>query len=244
MKIFVVVLILINFFSSVYANTIFYLTKIPNLEIYDLSSSNNIKYLTAEKAFRVGFRENNVQCDNADKNNIKKKFDLIKKNFDKYDKNFLKKINLKYVVLCENLKVAEIKTAGVPNHKVKTLIMDINFDKRYFERSIHHEIFHMIDNSYPELFKKNKWRELNNKDFSYAACSTCADLLGLNLEIINGFLTEYSMSTAEEDMAEIYSLLKTNYKETSQLIKKDKILIKKKNFLVNSLQQIDEQFIF
>ena len=36
------------------------------------------------------------------------------------------------------------------------------------------------------------------------------------------------MSTAEEDMAEIYSLLKTNYKETSLLIKKDKILIKKK----------------
>ena len=152
MKIFVVVLILINFFSSVYANTIFYLTKIPNLEIYDLSSSNNIKYLTAEKTFRVGFRENNVQCDNADKNNIKKKFNLIKRNFDKYDKDFLKKINLKYVVLCENLKVAEIKTAGVPNHKVKTLIMDINFDKRYFERSIHHEIFHMIDDSYKDLF--------------------------------------------------------------------------------------------
>ena len=73
MKIFVVVLILINFFSSVYANTIFYLTKIPNLEIYDLNSSNNIKYLTAEKAFRVGFRENNVQCDKTNENNIKKK---------------------------------------------------------------------------------------------------------------------------------------------------------------------------
>ena len=37
------------------------------------------------------------------------------------------------LLLCEDLKVAEIKTAGVPNHKVKTLIVDINFDKRYFE---------------------------------------------------------------------------------------------------------------
>ena len=81
MKIFVAVLLLISSFSPLYANTIFYLTKIPNLEIYDLNSSNNIKYLTAEKAFRVGFRENNVQCDKTDKNNIKKKFDLIKKKF-------------------------------------------------------------------------------------------------------------------------------------------------------------------
>ena len=77
MKIFVAVLLLISSFSPLYANTIFYLTKIPNLEIYDLNSSNNIKYLTAEKAFRVGFRENNVQCDKTDKNNIKKFIDSL-----------------------------------------------------------------------------------------------------------------------------------------------------------------------
>ena len=109
---------------------------------------------------------------------------------------------------------------------------------------IHHEIFHMIDNSFPELFKKNKWSELNNKDFSYASCSTCTDLLGLDLEVKKGFLTEYSMSTAEEDMAEIYSLLKTNFKEIDLLIKKDNILTKKKNFLIKGLKEIDEKFIF
>ena len=36
----------------------------------------------------------------------------------------------------KNLKVADIKTAGVPNYKVKTLIIDIKSDPRYFERSI------------------------------------------------------------------------------------------------------------
>ena len=41
----------------------------------------------------------------------------------------------------------------------------------------------MIDNSFPELFEKNKWSELNNKDFSYTECSTCTDLLGLDLDI-------------------------------------------------------------
>ena len=69
-------------------------------------------------------------------------------------KIFFKKINLKYVVICKNLKVSDIQTAGVPNHNVKTLIIDISFDKRYFERSIHHELFHMIDDSYDNLFSK------------------------------------------------------------------------------------------
>ena len=45
-------------------------------------------------------------------------------------------------------------------------------------------------------------------------------------------------------MAEIYSLLKTNFKEIDLLIKKDNILTKKKNFLINGLKEIDEKFIF
>ena len=128
-------------------------------------------------------------------------------NLRDYNSNFLRKINLKFVVLCKNLEISSINTGGIPDNKFRTLILDLTFNRNYFERMIHHEIFHMIDNSFPELFKKNKWSELNNKDFFYASCSTCTDLLGLDLEITKGFLTEYSMSTAEEDMAEIYSCL-------------------------------------
>ena len=48
-------------------------------------------------------------------------------NFNKYNSDFLKKINLKYVVLCENLSVSEIDAGGVPNHRMKTLIINIKF---------------------------------------------------------------------------------------------------------------------
>ena len=75
MRLFLITFLFLKIFSPVYANTIYYLTKIPNLEIYDLTASNGIKYLKAEKSFRVGFRENNVQCDKTSKNSIKKKFD-------------------------------------------------------------------------------------------------------------------------------------------------------------------------
>ena len=169
------------FFYTAKANTIFYLTKIPNLKVYDLKTSNGIKYLSAEKPFKVGIVQNNVQCGVANDEEIEKKFSIIKKNFDKYEKNFLKKINLKYVVICKNLKVANINTAGVPNHNVKTLIIDIGFDETYFERSIHHELFHMVDDSYNDLFLKKNWEKFNTLSFKYAKCSTCTNKLSLSL---------------------------------------------------------------
>ena len=54
MKLFIITLLFINIYSYVYSNTIYYLTKIPNLKVHDLNSSNGVKYLKAEKSFKVG----------------------------------------------------------------------------------------------------------------------------------------------------------------------------------------------
>ena len=132
MKIFKTVIIFFILISWASANTIYNLIKIPNLEIYSINSPTGIKYLKPYKAFQVGIRNNNVSCFDVKDGNIDKIFPLIDKNFKKYDETFLKKINLKYVVLCENLSVAGIGAAGVPNYLMKTLILDINFEKEYF----------------------------------------------------------------------------------------------------------------
>ena len=73
------------------------------------------------------------------------------------DCKFLKKINLKYIVLCENLSISGINTAGIPDNVMKTLILDIKFDQKYFERVIHHEVFHIINDQHKELFNENKF---------------------------------------------------------------------------------------
>ena len=67
-------------FSPAYGNTIYYLTKIPNLQVYDLTASNGIKYLKAEKSFKVGIVKNNVQCNKPSENDIKNRFNQIKRN--------------------------------------------------------------------------------------------------------------------------------------------------------------------
>ena len=245
MKFLKFILSILIFISPANANTIFYLIKIPNLEIHNNKSVNGLKYLKAMKPFNVGIRDNNVSCFNSNEEDIEKKMPLIKKNLSKYSSTFLSKINLKYVVLCENLTVSQINTAGVPNPKTKTLIIDIKFNEKYFERVLHHEIFHMIDETHKEIFLYKEWENLNSQEFEYAECSTCSNRLGLSiLKEDKGFVTEYSMSTPSEDMAEVFSFLMINKKMIENRALVDPILNKKILLIKENLLKVHENFNF
>ena len=243
MKFLKVILLIFILISQANANTIYNLIKIPNLEIYNNKSINGIKYLRANKPFQVGVRNNNVTCFNSNIQTIDEKFKLIEKNFNKYNSDFLEKINLKYVVLCENLSVSEIDAGGIPNHQMKTLIINIKFEKDHFQRILHHEVFHLINESFKDLFVDDDWKSINNKKFNYAECSTCSDRLNLSLlEETKGFLTEYSMSTPSEDMAEIFSFLITDRKNIENKALKDPVLKKKISYIKKALLKIDQEF--
>ena len=222
------------------SNSIFNLIKIPNLEIYELKTSNKLKYFYAKKPFRLGVQKN-IVCVNSDSQTYDKKYQIISKNLDRYSKEFLKEINLKYIVMCENLSISGINTAGIPDHVMKTLILDLKFNERYFERVIHHELFHIINDGFKDLFDENEWKNFNESTFKYADCSTCSKKLGLDTYAnTNGFFTEYSKTTPSEDMAEVFShLVSKNYK-----ISNDPILSKKIEFIKNKLRKIDKNFKF
>ena len=245
MKFLKIILSILIFISPANANTILYLIKIPNLEIHSDKSANGIKYLKAIKPFDVGIRDNNVSCFNSSEENIEKKMSLIEKNLNRYSSIFLKKINLKYIVLCENLTVSQISTAGVPNPKTKTLLIDIKFSEKNFERVLHHEVFHMINETHKKKFFYEKWKNFNNSEFKYAECSTCSDRLGLSLLKENkGFVTEYSMSTPSEDMAEVFSFIMTNKEKIEDKALMDPILNKKILFIKKNILKIDKNFNF
>ena len=232
------ILLLILQTNTLKANEINYLLNIPNLEIYKLNNANGLKYLSAKKNFKIGI-SNNIMCDKASKESLKKNFPIIKKNLETYKSKFLKKINLRFIVLCENLFISKINTAGIPDYQKRTLILDINFNEKYFERVIHHEVFHMINDSYKNVFDEEIWSSYNNKEFQYAECSTCSDRLGLDLyNKTNGFLTEYSKSIPSEDMAEVYSFLMTNEINIKNKSKKDSILFNKIKFIEARIDKI------
>ena len=168
------ILILIASITAVKADEIYNLIKIPNLDIYKIDTENKIRYLNTSNDFRIGL-EKNITCARTDPNNLSNKFLIIKKNLKNYSPSFLKKNNIRYLVMCENLFISNINTGGIPDTKKRTLIIDINFNPKYFERMIHHEIFHMIQKSNSKYFDKEKWVSLNTEDFEYAKCSTCSD---------------------------------------------------------------------
>mgnify|MGYP001164331474 FL=1 len=226
-------------FTQSHADTIYNLIKIPNLEIYDIKTPNKLRYLYAKQPFTIGV-DNNINCYDSKKEILDQKYQIIQKNLNRYNQKFLKKINLKYIVLCEDLSISRINTAGIPDNIMKTLILDVKFNENYFERVIHHEVFHVINDSFKQLFNEEIWSNFNIKEFKYAECSTCTDKLGLDTYAdTKGFFSEYSQSTASEDMAEVFSHLMMGV----SLNNFDPILEKKINFIKNTIQKIDENFI-
>ena len=240
MRIFKLILLSFILITPVKANTIYNLIKIPNLEIYELKTPNNLKYFYAEKPFQLGIQKN-ISCTNSSKQTYDEKYKIISNNLNRYSKQFLKKINLKYIVMCENLSISGINTAGIPDHLMKTLIIDLKFNEKYFERVIHHELFHVINDGFKDLFSEDEWKSFNNKNFEYADCSTCSKKLGLDTyQNTNGFFTEYSKTIPSEDMAEVFShLIIDRYQNTN-----DNVLNKKVEFIKNKLKKIDVTFEF
>ena len=240
MRIFKLILLFFILITPVKANTIYNLIKIPNLEIYELKTPNNLKYFYAEKPFKLGIHKN-ISCTNSNNQTYDEKYKIISNNLNRYSKQFLKKINLKYIVMCENLSISGINTAGIPDHLMKTLIIDLEFNEKYFERVIHHELFHVINDGFKDLFSEEEWKSFNNKNFEYADCSTCSKKLGLDTyQKTNGFFTEYSKTIPSEDMAEVFSHLITNkYQDTN-----DNILNKKVEFIKEKINEIDATFNF
>ena len=238
MKLFKFILLYLFLISSVQADTIYQLIKIPNLEIYNIKTTNSLRYLYAKQPFTIGV-DNNINCFKSSKQDLDQKYEIIEKNLKRYSRNFLKKINLKYIVLCEDLSISGINTAGIPDNVMKTLIVDIKFNNKYFERVLHHEVFHIINDSFKEIFNEKTWSSFNSDSFNYAKCSTCTKKIGLDTySKTDGFITEYSKSTASEDMAEVFShLMHGNLPKQI-----DPILQKKIDFIKSGLIKIDQNF--
>jgi len=245
MKLIRAFLLLIIFITPVKANTIYNLIKIPNLEIYEINTKNKLKYFYAVRPFRLGTQKN-IVCSNPNKKDLDAKYKIIHKNLSRYSYDYLKKINLKYIVMCKNLSISELYTAGIPDNVMKTLILDIKFNENYFERVIHHEVFHVMHLQHKEVFNEEEWIKFNNSNFKYAECSTCTENIGLEqYKETKGFFTEYSKSTASEDMAEVYShMIFLKEKEINQIRKSDPILNNKISYIENKIKEIDNSFTF
>ena len=239
---FIILILLIPL--KVKSDQIYELVKIPNLEFYN-NGEKGIRYLTANKNFSAGVGVNSVSCEKPEKNLLKHKFLLTEKNMELYNKRFLKKINLRYIILCKNLSVSNISAIGFANPEMRTIVLNINSDEKIFQRVIHHEIFHVIHKNFIEYFDQNEWEKLNDPEFKYSSCSTCKENVNLTpLSYTNGFFTDYARSTFSEDMAETFSFLVFDDEYSKIKITEDTIIKKKTDLIKENILRIWEGFKF
>ena len=76
--------------------------------------------------------------------------------------------------------------------------------------------------------------------------TTCTKKISLEqYQETKGFFTEYSKSTASEDMAEVYShMIHLKKTEINQIRKSDPILNNKISYIENKIMKIDNSFTF
>ena len=237
------ILILLLFFTIFQskADQIYELIKIPNLKVYQIDKENNLRYLTPKKDFVTNSGINNVSCKKSNNYKVEKKYIKTKNELNVFKKNFLKKIKLRYIVLCEELKVGEINALGFANPEMKTILLNINTNDDNFARVIHHEVFHIIENNYKKLFPDTVWTKFNNPNFYYSGSSTNPEAFSLaKLSNTNGFFSEYAKYSISEDMAETFSFINSREKYVSETINLDKILNKKVIFIKEGISNIEK----
>ena len=239
------ILILLLFFTIFQskADQIYELIQIPNLKIYQIDKENNLRYLTPEKDFVTNSGINNVSCKKSNNYKVEKKYIKTKNELNVFKKKFFKKIKLRYIVLCEKLKVGEINALGFANPELKTILLNINTNDNNFARVIHHEVFHIIENNYKKLFPDTVWAKFNNPSFYYSGSSTNPEAFSLaKLSNTNGFFSEYAKYSISEDMAETFSFINSREKYVSEAINLDKILNKKVIFIKEGISNIEKSF--
>ena len=138
---YIILLILLSFVAK--ADQILELVKIPNLSLHKLENKNSLAYLKPTKDFFVGSSFKNVSCKKNISQNFNEKYLEAQRGFDSYNDDFFRKIKLKYVVLCSDLKIAEIPALGFANPEMKTLILNINTNNSNFERVLHLSLIHI-----------------------------------------------------------------------------------------------------
>jgi len=221
------------------ADQIYELIKIPNLKIYQIDRENNLIYVTPKKDFVTNSGINNISCKKSNNYRVEKKYIKTKKELNVFKKKFFEKIKLKYIVLCKELKVGEINALGFANPEMQTILLNINTNDNDFERVIHHEIFHVIENNYKKFFPDTLWAKFNNPNFYYSGSSINPEAYSLaNLANTNGFFSEYAKYSISEDMAETFSFINSREKYVSEVINSDKILKKKVIFIKEGMSNI------
>ena len=181
---------------------------------------------------------------------------LFQKEIRKYPHTFFRDFGLKKIVFVKSLFFKETPAQGLYNSFNRYMFFnfkDSRGGRLALQRNIHHEIYHMLHTARSE-WNPEQWKTYNQPDFKYAKVGVV--LWNRERNDVNyfapkqlGFVTNYAMTSVEEDQAEVYASLfvESQSKLIHKWAERDPILKQKiqhiKTFLATiSDNSMDENF--
>jgi hypothetical protein len=177
---------------------------------------------------------------------------LLAQEFMLYPPRLITLCKLKRIVLCRDLAYNAQKRAAVPDFEHDTLYLDVlrgGSNRSYQRLVIHHEFFHLID--YKDdgaLYSDAEWARLNGEKFRYGRGGVTMQNDGSSglLSNIPGFLTRYGTSGVEEDKAELFGHMMTEYPTVEKRAANDRVIHDKmshmKALMAKFCSDMDETF--
>ncbi|MFH1360947.1 MAG: putative zinc-binding metallopeptidase [Candidatus Omnitrophota bacterium] len=181
---------------------------------------------------------------------------LFEEEIRKYPKSFFRNSRLQGIVIAKNLFHQKKPAEGLYQHKEKLMFFDFSRGMRNPKRqrhSIHHELYHMIEMQsigYPG-WKDSEWANLNEEGFMYGQNRTWQEIKNVrnySAPPRPGFITDYAMTSIEEDKAEVYAALLIESQNTLMhaWAQEDPILRKKlelmKEFIRYFCKEMDKNY--
>ena len=161
-----------------------------------------------------------------------------------YPPGCLHRVGVHSIVLCEQLRFDDQERAAIPVWEFHTYCLDIALgveDSRYPTHALHHDLYHIFDYFDDGLvYEDNAWAALNVPSFTYGNGGSAVRNMKNAWQLrddLPGFVTPYAKTGVEEDKAETFAHLITNYAAVMALCQRDRVIANKVALLKAQLEQ-------
>ena len=183
---------------------------------------------------------------------LKRHLTLLIEEFKVYPKDYFERIGMKSLCLLESIYYGKSRREAAPDDGRGVLMLESSArlidNTTYLKYAFHHDLHHYAEvGADIDRFKLwKKWDKLNPKKFEYFGTGAMQDekkYAHLDFGYVHpreGFITNYAMTAAVEDRAEMaaYIIIPEYRVDLWPLLEEDKLLVKKVDFMLDLFSEI------
>ncbi|MBI2901215.1 MAG: hypothetical protein HYY17_13615 [Planctomycetes bacterium] len=154
--------------------------------------------------------------------------DRLARELGRYPEALLRRLALERIVLVQNVRMNGNKVGAVTDHERDTMHLEVRDGREnalFFEETIHHELFHVLDvRDDGSSTADAEWEKLNPAGFRYDPKIKAS---GRFEDDLQGFLNTYSQTAVGEDKAEVYGQSVVRGKALAKRASRDAVIARK-----------------